>query len=284
VPIVLIDLGTLVILVGALILCYLVVYFTKAFFGVAGTLLGKLPIVGGWIDAGAHAIEQRITYVFGTAAAKVEVAVGATWHATARLVDWMGREIARHADLFALIATLINPVQAIGTIQRALHEARYLLGLLAHRLEGIGHDVIIRTRTIEHGIGADVLPRIRTLEREYGRVIGRTIPRIRAGERATEREITNLWKWTRKHTLVAGTGAFAAAVALALSALGLDWIRCKTAQNVFKRRGCNLWNDLEALVVAGTAVAAGMSLVELAKAEQEIVGDLATVVKDFWQV
>ena len=283
-PLVLIDLGTLVILFGALILCYLVVYFAKAFFGVTGTLLGKLPVVGGWLDAGAHAIEQRITNVFGAAAAKVEVAVGATWHATARLVDWMGREIANHANLLALIATLLNPVQAIGTIQRALHEARHLLGLLAHRLEGIGHDVIIRTRTIEHGIGADVLPRIRSLEREYKQVIGRTIPRLRAGERTAEREITNLWKWTRKHTLVAGTGAFAAAVALAISTLGLDWIRCNTAKNVFKRRGCNMWNDLEGLLIAATAVAAGMSLVELAKAEQEIVGDLTTVVKDFWQV
>jgi hypothetical protein len=284
VPIVLIDLGTLVVLFGALILCYLVVYFAKAFFGVTGTLLGKLPIVGGWLDAGAHAIEQRITDVFGTAAAKVEVAVGATWHATARLVDWMGREIANHANLIALIATLLNPVQAIGTIQRALHEARHLLQALAGQIQGIGNDVVIRTRTIERGIGADVLPRIRSLEREYEKVIGQAIPRIRAGERTAEREITNLREWTRKHTLVAGTRPFYLAVAAALTWLGLDWIKCNTARNLFKRRGCNFWNDLEALVVAGAAVAAGMSLVELAKAEQEIVGDLTTVVKDFWQV
>ena len=283
-PLVLVDLGTLVIALVALALCLLVVAFTKAFFGVAGNLLGKLPVVGGWLDAGAHKIEQRIANVFGGVAASVEGVVGAMWHAQARIIDKLGETLAKHAGLLATIASFVPGGTWISNLYREIQYARQLVHKLAHAITGIGHDVVIRTRVIERGIGSDVLPRIRSLDREVGRVVGRTIPGLRAADRTLTREIDNLWQWTRKHTLVAGTAAFAGAVAYALSKLGLSWIRCPNAQSFFKKRGCNAWNDLEGLLAAAVGVAASLSLVELATAEQEIVGDLTTVVRDFWQV
>lgn len=268
----------------ALGVCLLVVAFSKAFFGVAGTLLGKLPVVGGWLDATAHHIEQRITNVFGGFAVKLEGVVGASWHGMARIVDKIGHEIAAHAGLLATLATGLPGFGTVITVYREIQKARALATRVLHLLQGIGHDIAPRVKVIERGIGEDVLPRVKGLEREVGRVITHDIPGLRAGERAAEREISNLWRWTRHHPLAAGTAAFSAAVALALAKLGLSWIRCPTANQVFKKRGCNMWTDLDGLLAAAVGVAASLSLVELAKAEQEIVGDLSTVVRDFWQV
>lgn len=278
------QLDLLLIGLVALAVCLLVVAFAKAFFGVAGSLLGKLPVVGGWLDATAHHIEQRITNVFGGFALKVEAVIGASWHGLARIVDRIGHDLAAHAGLLATIASFLPGVGVIADLYRAIQTARLLVTRLAHAIVGIGHDLGTRVKVIEHGIGADVLPRIRGLERELGRDLAHERARARAAERAAEREITNLWKWTRKHTLLAGSSAFVGAVAYALSKLGLDAIRCPTLKSVYRKRGCNMWGDLDGLLLAALAVASSMSLVELAKAEQEVIGDLTTVVKDFWQV
>ena len=251
-------------LLVALGLTVAVVYVVKGFFGVTGTVLGKLPVVGGWIDASAHHIEQRITNALGQVVIKLEAGIGAVWHFQARVVDWLGREIARHANLISLIATLLNPLQAISTIQRAIHEARYLLHRLVARIEGIGHDLGKRVGHVERGIGEDVLPRIRGLEREINGEIVRERVRARSAERTAEREITNLWKWARHHTLQAGTLAFAGAVALALSRLGLGWLRCNSLSRLGKRVGCGGFAALEDILFGAVTALAVTDLCEFA--------------------
>ena len=242
------QLDILVAALLALAVCLLVVAFAKAFFGVTGTLLGKLPVIGGWIDSTAHHIEQRITNVFGGFAATLEGVIGASWHSMARLVDKIGHEIAEHAGLLATIATFIPGGGVIVGLYREIALARSLIHKLAHALTGIGHDVVIRTKVIERGIGNDVLPRIRSLDREVARVISRDIPGLRVGERTLTRELDSLRTWVHRHVLAAGTAAFAGAIAVALAKLGLDWIRCTNARSVFKKRGCNMWNGLESLL------------------------------------
>jgi hypothetical protein len=143
--------------------------------------------------------------------------------------------------------------------------------------------VIGHIHAVERGIGADVLPRIRGLEREVGRDLGRERARARAAERATEREVASLRKWLLSHPWTAVTGAFVGSVAIALSRLGLDWIRCPTAKSFFQRRGCNAWNDLEALLIVGEVIGL-VSLVELAREEQKVVGFVATAVRDVLEV
>jgi len=251
----LIDLAPLLLFLIAAALCLAVVYVSKAFFGVTGTVLGKLPVIGGWIDATAHHIEQRITNVFGGLAAQMEARVAASWHSFARLVDHIGREIARHAGLIATIAALLTPFSAILDLYRGLHTARTLLHRLVHRIEGIGHDLITRTHGIEKGIGRDVLPRIRALEHEVDHVILRDVAALRARTKTLEREYERLYKWMRSHPWTLVTSAFVGAVAIALSRLGLDWIKCNTAKSVFRKRGCNLWSDLDKLLGALAEVA-----------------------------
>lgn len=232
----------------ALAFCALVILIVYALYGVIHNTIGKLPIVGGWIDAGSHKIAQRITNTFGGYLVKIEGVIGASWHSMARMVDKIGHEIAAHAGLLATIATFIPGGGVIVGLYREIALARTLIHKLAHALTGIGHDVVIRTKVIERGIGNDVLPRIRSLDREVGRVISRDIPGLRVGERTLTRELDSLRTWVHRHVLAAGTAAFAGAIAVALAKLGLDWIRCTNARSVFKKRGCNMWNGLESLL------------------------------------
>jgi len=144
------------------------------------------------------------------------------------------------------------------------HEARHLIRALLHRFEGIGHDLGKRIGHVERGIGADVLPRIRGLEREIHGEIVRERLRARAAERTAEREITNLWKWTRTHMIQAGTLAFAGAVALALSRLGLGWLRCNSLSRLGKRIGCGGFAALEDLLFGAVTALAVTDICEFA--------------------
>jgi len=285
VPIVLADLVPLVVFGVALALTIMCIALTKAFFGVTGSVLGKLPIVGGWIDATGHHIEQRITNVLGAVALKLEAGIGATWHMSARLVDWIGREINRHAGLLSLISSLLTPFGVISGLTSDVRRARHLIGALLHRLEGIGHDLGRRIGHVERGIGEDVLPRIRGLEREVSRDVARERARARAAERTADREITNLWKWARRHTLQAGTLAFSGAVAFALARLGAGWVRCSNWRRI-GRQVCatdpSLIDDLlgDLLVLAGI-----FSVVEFARDAQALEGEamdaLRLVIREF---
>jgi hypothetical protein len=200
-------------------------------------------------------------------------------------VNWIGREINRHAGLLALIASLLSPLDAISGLARAIGQARHLLHSLVHRLEGIGHDLGKRIGHVERGIGEDVLPRIRGLEREVSRETARERARARAAERTAQREITSLWKWARHHTLQAGTLAFAGAVAFALARLGAGWVRCSNWRRI-GRQVCatdpSLIDDLlgDLLVLAGI-----FSVVEFVRDAQAIEGEaldaLRLVIREF---
>jgi len=261
-------------LIVALALTVMVVYVVKGFFGVTSSTLGKLPVIGGWIDATGHQIEQRITNALGAVVVKLEAGIGAAWHWQARIVDWLGREIGRHANLLMLIASLLAPVGAIRSLVYSIIDARRLIGSLVHRLEGIGHDLVGRIGHVERGIGADVLPRIRSLEREVNGEIVRERLRARAAERTAEREITNLWKWTRTHTLEAGTLAFAGAVAWALSRLGLGWLRCSSLSRLGKRIGCGGFGALEELLFGAVTALAVTDICDFAALAYGVAQDL----------
>lgn len=264
------QLDYLAALLLALGLCLGVVIVTKAFFGVTGSTLGKLPWLGGWIDATGHKIEQRITNLFGGWAMTLEARIGASFHSLARLVDHIGREIARHAGLIASVASLLPGVGMVVGLLRELNNLRLLAQRLAHEIVGIGHDLAGRIGHVERGIGADVLPRIRGLERELHRELAHERARARAAERKIDREITNLWKWTRTHPWTIVTDAFVGAVALALARLGLDWIRCPSAKRVASKRGCGMWDDLDALLGLAVTALTIADLKELVRTAQKV--------------
>jgi hypothetical protein len=244
----LIDLTPLVAFIVALGVCLLVAYFARAFFGTAAGAVGWIPYLGKVLSRSLLDVEHKITSIMGRAAVALEARIGASWHSMARLVDHIGRELAAHAHLLLLLSQLLPGANAIENVLQLIHTLRSRAGAIERALHGIGHDVIGRIHAVERGIGADVLPRIKSLEREVNGVTTRHIPGLRAGERVAEREITNLWKWTRTHTLEAGTVAFAGAVAVALAKLGMTWLRCNSVSRIGKRLGCRGFGILEDLL------------------------------------
>ena len=252
----LIDLVPLIMFAVALALCVLSLYIAKALFGAAGGAVGWIPGVGGWLKGKIEDVAHKITSGLGHAATVLEARVGASWHSFARLVDWMGRELARHAALIERIAHDLVTGNIIDLIRLEIQGARKLERALHRAIVGIGHDLGIRVKGIERGIGADVLPRIRSLDRRLSREVTREKARARAAEHALDREVTALGKWVRSHPWTIVTDAFVGAVAIALTKLGLDWIKCDSAKKLAKKRGCGMWDDLDSLLgLAVTAIA-----------------------------
>ena len=227
---------------------------------------------------------QKIVATFAPVTLKPQARIAAGLHAVAQLVDDTAVVIKQQSAIIATLAQAIAGTVTASDLRGIEAGLTKRVGNAEAQAKGIGADVLPRLKHLEKQISSDVLPKIRSLDKEINKDIAREKARARGVEKGLAGDIGKLWDWTRTHPWTVVTDAFVGAVAVAISRLGLDWIKCNSARNFFNRRGCNAWNDLDSLLAAALAVAASMSLVELAKAEQEVIGDLTTVVKDFWQV
>lgn len=117
--------------------------------------------------------------------------------------------------------------------------------------------------------------RVGTLERDYTGLKERT--------KALEDGAIDTFKWISAHRTSAAMGVFAGAVAWALTHLGYGFLRCSSWRNLGRQMKCSDANVLRDLLIGATAIALSTNLVELAKLEQTVMGDLSTVVTDFWQ-
>jgi hypothetical protein len=173
------------------------------------------------------------------------------------------RAEARTADRHA--STALTRERALRSTVTTEHRAQVKLNVhYSHAIDSSLPWALPRTRT-----------RVGTLEREYDGLKQRT--------KALEDGAIDTFKWLSAHRTTAAMGVFTGAVAWALSRLGYGFLRCRSWQNFGRSLRCSDANILAELLAGATAVALGVGLVELAKAEQEVVGDLATVVRDFWQ-
>lgn len=273
-------LGELLILVVCLGICYAIVYIAKAFFGLTGGVLGKLPVVGGWINSSLHAIEQKVVHIMGLAIVAVQGQVGTAWHQLARLIDWMGREIRAHSNMLYLLASLLLGQEWAVAIKHAIDAVRSNFDTLTRMVHGTVARIVAAEERLRHGIGADVLPRIRAGERAIDRVLGKDLAGIRARERALEHGAADTWKWIRTHPGSLASGAFVGAVAFALERLGGTWIRCTNWKRI-GRGVCNTpGGDIEALLGLLAIGATVASFRELVKLGQEVEHGVAAVLQD----
>lgn len=227
-------LAELLLLVLTLGILYSLKYVVRAFFGLAGGALGKLPVVGGWLNTGVHTIENKVSGIMGEAVSSVEAAVGASWHQLARLVDWVGHELRSHGNLLWMLATVTLGQEWAGVIRHAIADFRAHAGGITKAVQTQTVRIIHVEERLRHGIGEDVLPRVRGLERTVDRVIGRDLAHVRARLRHLEDEAIATFRWIRAHPGVLATSAITGAVALALARLGGSWIRCRNWNRVGK--------------------------------------------------
>jgi hypothetical protein len=276
----LIPLGELLVWAVALAVCLAVVYFAKAFFGLAGGLLGKLPVVGGWIDSGLTSIEHKIVSTMSSAAASCDAKVGAAFHQLARVIDWLGHEIAAHANLINTLATILLGQNIAAEIRAAIRAFHAII----HGVESAAHtalrQIVTLEKTVRRSIAIDVSPRVKSLEREVGRVVEHDIAGLRARERALEDGALHTFRWIKAHPGALASTAFAGAVAWAVGRLGMGWARC-TNWNRIGRSVCGVpTGEIDALLGLLVGGAALLEFRELVKLAQSVEHGVASGLQD----
>ena len=147
------------------------------------------------------------------------------------------------------------------------------LHYIEHHLHGA--TVVIR-KTITHVI----MPQIKAATVAVPRYIHRDLLALRAEARHAERIAHRALRQAHKAESRFASKPFAAAVAVALGALGLDWLRCKSNPFNKNKNACGLWSDLEGLLGLAIAALAFSDLEELLKAAEAIEGDVIALAKD----
>ena len=226
--------------------------FIHSFFGVyhstVGWVIGKIPVVGGWVDGKINALEQKSTHYLGLAAHDLEGGIARYWHGLANQLESMGHEIyglavAHHALVDWLLYAMGLPQLAALADQllRLRHtdakvaakhrtDTGAVTKPLAHPDTGpIAAGVRIGTKAItadlhriEHWINNEGT----WLDQQVGTAIPDSLEALRERARALEDQAVKSGKYLLTHPWeIAGT-AFAGAVAIAIGRLGGGWIRC----------------------------------------------------------
>lgn len=238
----------------------------EALFGALISLLEQVPVIGKYVGHLLFTIEQAVANALGTAEGAIDTAIGASWHFLARLCSELWHEIVSHGALLLEIATGIYPiVVAIRALKALLHHVTSTGTVSAARVKtlereyhGIEHQVKVLERELRGIDETGIKAKLGTLEREIATVEGQTIPAIQQQESDAWTAIGNLYDWIKGKASVVGVGTFATAVGAVLSAVGLDWLACRSRTGVNGKSGCNLWNDIESLL--GLAIVSGLAL------------------------
>lgn len=218
--------------------------------------LGTAPLIGSWIAGKAHQAERAISGGLGGALSGIDSFIAGTIHNMARRVEAVAWAIQDAAQAALHAAETLNPVaiaahvarQVAHAIAQTLHGIEHGIRTIEREFKGIEHGLKRLERDLARGIGHDLRITVKALERDLNHVRRKVIPSIRGDVRTAEGEIGHLYDWAKGKASLLGVGTFAMAVAAALSTLGLGAIRCSNLGNMFKSRGCGLWNGLEDLL------------------------------------
>lgn len=248
------------IILAIFLFSFAVVYTLRAFIAAMfQTLINDLkaiPVIGGKLASPLEGIAQAVSNALGAAEGRIDQALGASMHAMARLTEWTWREFKAHSGVIAAIASITaNLATGYHALKSLIHHTAHGIAGVLPRVKtlekewhGIEHRVGRIEREIGKGIGHDLRIQVKALEGEVAKVEDKIIPNIRSIAQGAEADVTALRKWVSDHALVAGTTAFAGAVAWAIGRLGLGGLRCSGLLNSLNKRGCGFWNGLEDLL------------------------------------
>jgi hypothetical protein len=255
-PLIVDALPPLIILSGLIValgLVMLIDAFVRALFGAVASLFAHIPVLGGLTAAAIHQAEQSISNALGNGISGIEHRIAHQFHSLAGVLLHFWHTLERSAvnvyDIAKLVAGAatfpdINALQKrlTGLVHSAEHSAEVAI---AHAL----HAAKVFSKSVAQG----VYPRLRSLEHEVTKTIPKEIKSVRSLAKEAEAEAARAWNLVKTQPWAIGTTAFAGAVAIALSTLGLDWIKCRSANSFFKKAGCGFWKLLEdALAVLAT--------------------------------
>jgi hypothetical protein len=266
----------------------------KALFGIAESAIAWVPWIGKRAAGGVVKMEQRLNNYLQAAITAQEEAVSWTWHQLARVAVWAAHEmveLARTLDDVAWYVIRKHPVAVIAAqAYKALRRVQVVdrvMDRLEDRLMTFLHSVAkpwggpiaASVRVVSRPWRAELdrlkdwtFPRVKALQHAIAVDIPHGIAGLRARDLSLSRAYERLRQLVKRHERALGASAVAAAVAYALARLGGTWIRCTNARRL-GRRACGLDPDLLEGMLAGTLLlVGGISIVELARELQAVVG------------
>jgi len=256
VPAILVAIEILADFLLALALAYYSLKILQAVTGPLVNAAGHIPGVGPWLSGQIESMAKALNSFLNNAVKGIDKLIGWSWHLLANWTDKLWAEIKSHAHYLGLLSPIIaqlvwmvshlhTRVNGLHSIGKGINDA---IGKLEKAWHGIEHRVGKIEREIGQGIGHDLRLQVKGLEKELGKVEHVTIPGLRQGIATAEGDVTALQKWIAHNIPLPGTADFAAAVAVAIAALGIFPRGCTSWGKFFNRGACGLWNGLEDLL------------------------------------
>lgn len=228
--------------------------FVRATVGGIAGLLGHVPGIGGVLSSPVNKVVHWMEHEFATAEAYLDGVLSNYIHQLGLLFAWMVREIRETSHLLYVLSTAMVGHEALRAIDatlglvhrlevRVAHTLDHALGQLRHFESELAHAVNSRiggaVHTLIKPITADLgaldrfaRSRVGALERGVDIAIPGALHGLREWAHGLSREYDALWHRIRRAEALIGTTAFAGAVAIALSTLGVEWIRCRNWRRV----------------------------------------------------
>ncbi len=265
--------------------------------------VGWVPWLGGKVKRSLHFIEQRVNNYMSGLVSGTASAVAASWHALAVAAEFAGKALVDVAQAAWRVAWYVNVKFPVSVISALAHYSAREAKALLKRIEQatiwrqtvtrvinnpaagrIGGAIKGALKTVEGELAnlRDlVLPRLRALERDIATTIPGAIERLGARERAAERRLRGLLgRLSRVDKATVGLGA-AGLVAIALSRIGIGFLRCTNIRSG-GRRLCGMDAGAVEDILAGTLLIVGsISIVEFAEELQTIMGDAESGIRGF---
>jgi hypothetical protein len=257
-----------------------------------GDVFRYVPIVGGAIAGAVDSVAQVISNAAGSLEHGADKLAGAAWHQLARYMDHLWSQLVAHSHLYIEIThELVRHAYALTRLRSLVHKAVATAEAFIPRVKALErewHGIEHRVKALEQewtkGIGHDLRIHVKALEHALGRVEHKVIPNIRSIADKAEADVIALRKWVKDNALVAGTAAFTGAVAWALASLGLGWLRCDSNPFNNNKRACGLWDDLAGLLGLVTAVLVAEDFEKLVREMQAVEGEAIDVAKDLFNI
>lgn len=241
----------------------------------------------------SHLVRQLANGIDAGLTSAVRASDGAAaylWNQLARQVKWLGHFLG---DLTTTLEAkfgwflLVFPPAAL--LVGAVEAARRIPAILSaiHRLENravttttkIVHDAATVPKVVKTYVTRVVYPAaIATVG-----AVAAPLPWVRGRLGGIERDLGGLRKRVGALEKVGIGAGIAAAVAVALSRLGLGWVRCPRVTKA-GRQVCGMNADLLDSLLADTLLIAGtVSLVEFAQGMQGITAEITPAIRAFWR-
>jgi hypothetical protein len=223
----------------------------KAFFGAAGSVVGWVPVLGKLAKKPINAIEAKLTSYLDDAVNTLEGQIGVEWHRFARLVDHIGTTIWHLARVAWKHSQLISILTGLWPLYKALRAAIVITAKLVHASKHLLHDLGKRLHGAETFVTKVVYPKVKAVAAPVADVFPRELGRLRAGERALEREVGKLGKLEKRLAALLALGVFAKLVTRALTRLGLGWLHCNSVKQLGRgvcRMPTRLLDDILGLI------------------------------------